>query len=84
VHAGLGVFDQLGMLQPGDRVTVRTPTGPVRYRVDQVDVYRTQRLARRASGVFRQDGPARLVLVTCAGWNGSRYLSNVVVVAGPR
>jgi LPXTG-site transpeptidase (sortase) family protein len=83
VHAGVGVFDQLGTLQPGDMVTMRTQSGAVRYRVSGLEVYGTQSLARHASRLFRQTGPARLVLVTCTGWNGSRYLSNVVVVAEP-
>ena len=68
---------------PEDRVTVRTTNGLVRYRVSAVDVFRKQGLARNASRLFSQNGPAHLVLVTCAGWNGSRYLSNVVVVADP-
>ena len=33
--------------------------------------------------MFSQDVPGRLVLITCEDWDGSRYLSNVVVTATP-
>ena len=38
------------------------------------------------AGVFVQDGPARLVLITCGGdfdYDTRHYLSNVVVTATP-
>lgn len=41
-------------------------------------------LAQRAHRLFRQDGPARLVLLTCEEWDGSAYLADVLVVAAPR
>ena len=40
-------------------------------------------LAREAERVFAQDGPPRLVLLTCEDWDGAAYRSNVVVVARP-
>lgn len=40
-------------------------------------------LARRANELFDQDGPARLVLVTCADWIDDDVQSNVVVIAQP-
>jgi hypothetical protein len=40
-------------------------------------------LAKRAAQLFDQSVRGRLVLVTCEDWNGTVYLSNVVVVALP-
>jgi hypothetical protein len=51
--------------------------------VSGVTVYRKTTLARDAERVFGQSGPGRLVLITCEDWNGSTYLSNVVVLADP-
>jgi hypothetical protein len=64
-------------------VTVTTDRGPVRYTVARVRVFGKARIARSAARLFRQSGPARLVLLTCADWDGSRFLSNVVVLATP-
>lgn len=83
VHAGGGAFDDLETLRPGDRVSVRTTRGRIRYVVSGVTVYRKATLARDAERVFRQSGPGRLVLVTCEDWNGTTYLSNAVVFADP-
>jgi LPXTG-site transpeptidase (sortase) family protein len=68
----------------GDEVRVRTEKGVIDYRVTQVRIYRKATLARDAQEVFSQTGPGRLVLVTCEDWDGSKYLSNVVVYADPR
>lgn len=83
VHTGGGAFDQLGLLGPGSVVQVTTVRGPLRYRVATVTTYRKATLANRAAQVFDQSVRGRLVLVTCEDWNGSVYLSNVVVVALP-
>ena len=83
VHTGGGAFDDLETLRPGDRVTVRTDKGSVRYAVSSVTVYRKATLAKDAERVFRQTGPGRLVMITCEDWNGSIYLSNAVVFADP-
>lgn len=80
---GRGALDELGTLRTGDRVTVRTDRGPVRYQVTGVRVYRGATLAADAAEVFSQAVPGRLVLVTCEDWNGSVYLSNSVVFAEP-
>jgi hypothetical protein len=51
--------------------------------VRRVAVYAKGSLARQAERLFSQDVPGRLVLITCEDWDGSRYLSNVVVTATP-
>lgn len=84
VHAGGGALDDLERLRRGDLVVVRTQRGTIRYDVRRVHVYRKGALAARAEHVFSQHVPGRLVLITCEGWNGERYLSNVVVTAVPR
>ncbi|MFF0270128.1 sortase domain-bontaining protein [Kribbella sp. NPDC004536] len=83
VHTGGGAFDNLGQLVPGSVVQLTTVRGPLRYRVATVTTYRKATLAKRAAQVFDQGVRGRLVLVTCEDWNGSVYLSNVVVVALP-
>ncbi|GAA1155705.1 hypothetical protein GCM10009630_62080 [Kribbella jejuensis] len=83
VHTGGGAFDDLGRLVPGSVVQVTTVRGPLRYRVATVATYRKATLAKRAAQVFDQGVRGRLVLVTCEDWNGSVYLSNVVVIALP-
>ncbi len=83
VHTGGGAFDDLEELVAGDEVVVRTDRGPLAYDVVSVEVLGKGELARRSDDVFEQSGPARLVLVTCEDWDGTAYLSNVVVTARP-
>jgi LPXTG-site transpeptidase (sortase) family protein len=83
VHTGGGAFDELGAVRPGDPVRVRTTRGTVDYTVTGVTVYRKASLAKHADRVFEQQGPGRLVLVTCDDWDGTQYLSNAVVLATP-
>jgi LPXTG-site transpeptidase (sortase) family protein len=83
VHTGGGALQDLEQVQRGERVVVRTDLGRVVYEVDQVHIYSKGRIARHAEQMFSQEVPGRLVLVTCEDWDGSRYLSNVVVVATP-
>jgi hypothetical protein len=49
-----------------------------------VRVYGKGRIATDARRLFSQRVAGRLVLLTCADWNGAQYLSNVVVTATPR
>ena len=83
VHDGGGALDHLEELEPGAFVTVETGRGSIRYRVASTDVYRKGALARDAQRLFSQTMVGRLVLLTCEDWDGTRYLSNVVVVADP-
>ena len=83
VHTGGGAFDDLETLVAGDDVVVRTARGPLTYDVVSVQVLGRGELARRSAEVFEQDGPSRLVLITCEDWDGTAYLSNVVVTATP-
>jgi sortase (surface protein transpeptidase) len=76
-------MDDLETLRDGDRVTVETHQGDVDYRVHGVTVYRKATLAQDAARIFSQERPGRLVLITCEDWDGTRYLSNAVVVARP-
>ena len=83
VHTGGGALDDLETLRRGDRLTVVTDRGRIRYAVRSVAVYGKGALAKQAERLFSQDVPGRLVLITCEDWDGSRYLSNVVVTATP-
>lgn len=83
VHTGGGALDDLERLGPGDRVRVRTGRGVIHYDVRSVRTFRKGSVARHADRLFSQHVDGRLVLVTCEDWDGTRYLSNVVVVAKP-
>ncbi len=83
MHTGGGALDDLEMLEPGDRVVVGGEGSRTRWVVDSVRVLAKGELAREAERVFAQDGPPRLVLLTCEDWDGAAYRSNVVVVARP-
>jgi LPXTG-site transpeptidase (sortase) family protein len=83
LHAGGGALQHLERLASGDRVVVRTDSDRITYEVASVRVYGKGLLAREAERVFSQEVPGRLVLVTCEDWDGTQYLSNVVVVARP-
>lgn len=91
VSSGGGALDELETLTSGDEITVRSTrrsggedvATETRYAVESVEVYRKGTLAARAAELFSQEVEGRLVLLTCEEWNGSRYLSNVVVTALP-
>lgn len=83
VHTGGGALDDLEQLEPGARVWVRTDTGRLGYDVRSTVVLGKGELARRAQSLFDQEVRGRLVLVTCEDWDGTEYLSNVVVTAVP-
>jgi LPXTG-site transpeptidase (sortase) family protein len=83
VHTGGGAFHDLVTLNRGDAVAVRTRRGIVRYAVRRVETYDRATLAAKSSSLFRHDGRARLLLITCEDWDGRAYLSNVVVTARP-
>lgn len=83
VHTGGGALDDLELLAPGDEIVLERPGGDLAYRVTSVKIYRKATLAQDAASIFSQTVPARLAVVTCEDWNGSVYLSNVVVIAAP-
>jgi LPXTG-site transpeptidase (sortase) family protein len=83
VHTGGGALDNLERMRTGDRVTVYTGRGIIPYDVRSVEVFGKGSVARHAKRLFSQEVRGRLVLVTCEDWDGTQYLSNVVVVAKP-
>jgi LPXTG-site transpeptidase (sortase) family protein len=83
VHDGGGAMDDLEQVRPGATVRVRTTNGTVAYVVRSVRVIGKAALARQAPRLFSQEVAGRLVLVTCEDWDGTGYLSNVVVTAVP-
>jgi LPXTG-site transpeptidase (sortase) family protein len=83
VHTGGGALDHLAQLRPGDRVVVRTAHERLRYVVRSVRVLSKGSLSTHADRLFDQRVRGRLVVVTCADWDGTRYLANVVVTADP-
>lgn len=84
VHTGGGVMNRLGELRPGSVVQIQTKRGIVDYRATKIFVYTTEELAIHAEDLFSQKRKTnRLVLVTCTGWTGSDYTSNIIVYAHP-
>jgi LPXTG-site transpeptidase (sortase) family protein len=84
VHTGGGVMDNLAKLRKGQVVRVVTPKGTMTYRATRVVTWSKDELARHAVDIFAQKrSDVRLVLITCSGWTGSYYTSNVVVFAKP-
>jgi LPXTG-site transpeptidase (sortase) family protein len=82
VHTGGGVMNQLGDLRPGTLIRVRTARGTVDYRATKVFVYTKAQVAQHARALFNQERTdARLVLITCTGWTGHDYTSNIIVFA---
>nr|WP_246401957.1 class F sortase [Jiangella mangrovi] len=83
VEGGEAAFNDVARLNRGDNVLISGPDVEQWYRVDTVETMTPADLAARADEMFAQDGPGRLVLVTCADWNGTGFRANVVVTAVP-
>jgi LPXTG-site transpeptidase (sortase) family protein len=83
VAEGGGAFERLGRLFEDARVMVVTGAGVTHYAVSRVRIVSRAGFARWAPRLTSTAGAARLVLVTCSGWDGVRFRSNTVVVARP-
>jgi len=84
VHTGGGVMNKLGDLRPGAVIQVKTRLGIVDYRATKIFVYTKSELAEHTNDLFGQEREHnRLVLVTCTGWTGSEYTSNIIVFGEP-
>ena len=82
VHTGGGVMNRLGDLRPGALVEIRTPAGIVDYETTKVFVYTKAEVFEHKQELFSQKRDKnRLVLVTCTGWTGHDYTSNIIVFA---
>jgi LPXTG-site transpeptidase (sortase) family protein len=83
---GIGFFVRLRRIKVGDTVSLRAGSYQLKYRVISVRKVAKKALATD-SEAFKQTGPHRLVLITCAGkYHRDRggYDSNLVVIAKPR
>jgi len=83
VHTGGGALQDLADVGRGDEVVVETEAGRVEYAVVSTEVLDKPALAREAPDLFSQEAEGRVVLITCADWNGAEWLSNTVVTAEP-
>jgi len=82
---GIGVLAALPGLRPGEVVELTAGVRSARYRVVSATLVPQAQLSR-TGGVFRTDGAAQLVLITCGGPFDPvhhRYADNYVVVARP-
>jgi LPXTG-site transpeptidase (sortase) family protein len=82
-----GPFAELWNAKVDDPVSLVDQSGTVmRYRITQIVTLHKDELPSRAPELFAQDGPHRLVLVTCGGrWIGGKegYASNQIAIALP-
>lgn len=63
-----GPFDELWRLKTGQEVSVvDTAGGKWVYKIEEIVTVHKTKLAEQAEKLFGQDGPHRLVLVTCGG-----------------
>jgi sortase (surface protein transpeptidase) len=84
VHDGDGSMDAMGGVTAGDRIRLRRGGKTALYRTTAVAEYSRAEVAAQARRLFGQgSGHGRLVLVTCADWNGEDYESNIIVFADP-
>jgi LPXTG-site transpeptidase (sortase) family protein len=82
-NKGGGVFDDLGDLSRGDAIEVKGSHSTLTYRVQSNDVLSKDDLARNAEQIFDQTGAGRLVIITCGGFEGMVWRSNIVIIAAP-
>ena len=81
IHVGPAVFWSIRDLQPGDRVTVNTPNGPITYAIQwsqwaEPDTDFTQFVTKT--------GQESITLVTCIGTFSAGHYSNRLIVRGVR
>ena len=78
-----GVFDDIHGLSRGDAIEVKGSDATLTYGVQSIAVLSKDQVARDAEEIFAQNGPGRLVLITCDDWDGTAWRSNVVTIAAP-
>jgi hypothetical protein len=89
VHTGGGTLDDLEKVDVGTVIPVldwsKNSFDEVDYKIVKNETISKAALAKRASQLFSQTGPPRLVVVTCENYNWAtgHYASNVVVLAKP-
>lgn len=83
VSGGGGAFNDLTDLRRGDRVTIDTASGRIRYSVVEVVYYPKAELARLSATLFSQTVPGRLVLSTCSNFDGRDFRGNTLAFATP-
>jgi LPXTG-site transpeptidase (sortase) family protein len=79
VRSGGGVFNDIGELTSGDTVEV----GSLTYQVNSTETLSKDEVAERAEELFDQSVSGRLVIVTCADWDGEVWQSNIITIAEP-
>lgn len=84
VHTGGGVMNHLGDVNRGASVTVTSKDKSTSYIVQKVFVWSKAEVEKHSEDLFTPDyHQGRLVLVTCADWDGHVWESNVIVFAQP-
>ncbi len=78
---GDGVFDELGDLDKGDKITVSSGKKSLTYTVTKEQVLEVSKFATVADEIYRRTGPSGIVLMTCGDWNGTRFETTVIITA---
>jgi LPXTG-site transpeptidase (sortase) family protein len=76
-----GVFDPLVDVEEGAEVFVTGDEGTAAFTVDRIEVVPVAQFGDVAPDVYRTDGDAGLVLMTCGDWNGEEFETTVIVHA---
>lgn len=84
VHTGGGQMDHLATMKVGAEIEIVDKGYTVYYTATKVFTLSKNDVDLRSPELFGQSSPTnRLVLITCSGWTGHGYLSNVFVYATP-
>lgn len=84
VHTGGGQMDHLDTIKVGAQIEIVDKGFTVYYTATKVFTLSKADVDLRSQELFGQSSPTnRLVLITCSGWTGHGYLSNVFVYATP-
>lgn len=76
-----GVFDDLGELDRGDSVSVKSARGDLRFTVSSSTSIKVEDFEKIAPVVYRSGGRPGLVLMTCGDWNGKEFETTSIVFA---
>lgn len=84
VHTGGGVMNRLGDVRRGATVRIEAKDKSASFIVQRVFVWSKEQVAEHSEDLFEPDiHDRRLVLVSCADWDGTGWDSNVIVFAQP-
>lgn len=76
-----GVFDNLGKLHRGDKITAHSAHGALTFTVTRLQDVKVADFSKVSAQVYRLGGSPGLVLMTCGDFNGRTYDSTTIAFA---